>query len=398
MKLEELKSEEARVLVPTYARAEVGFARGEGVYLYDYAGERYLDFAGGIAVTALGHAHPAVVRAVTEQISQLTHVSNLYYTLPQVELARSLVDSSFADQVFYTNSGSEANETALKFARKWGRRVGGERKTQVVAFHGAFHGRTYGALSLTHKQKYRDPFRPLLPGITFVPFNDLRAAARAINERTCAVFVEPVQGEGGVHPASPAFMQALRAGCDEHQALLVCDEVQCGMGRTGHLWAHQHYGIVPDLMTLAKPLAGGLPIGVTLVREQVSEVVEIGDHGSTFGGGPVVCRAGMATLREIQKPGFLDRVTANGAALQSALRSLKSPGIREIRGAGLLVGVEFEEPVKPLMQAALERGMIVINAGERVLRLCPPLIIEKAEIQEGVAILGECLEILGIRS
>ncbi len=254
-----------RLLVPTYSRPPVVFERGEGAYLYDTAGKRYLDLAAGIAVAALGHSPPDWSSAVAQEAGRLTHVSNFFHTPAHIELAGRLVANSFADRVFFSNSGTEANEAALKFARRWAGTRHGEGKTQLVAFEGGFHGRTVGALSLTAHRAYREPFAPLMPGVTFAGFNDLQSAAGAISDQTCAVFVEPVQGEGGVRSADPEFLRGLRELCDRHGALLVFDEVQCGLGRTGRLWAHESYGVTPDVMTLAKPLAGGLPIGVTLV-------------------------------------------------------------------------------------------------------------------------------------
>ncbi len=385
---------EARYLVPTYQRPAVVFAQGEGNYLYDTAGKRYLDFAGGIAVMALGHSDPVWAAAVADGARTLTHVSNLYHTRSHVELAQRLVEHSFADRVFFCNSGAEANEAALKFARKWARTHHGPQKHELLAFEGGFHGRTLGALSLTHKAKYRQPFEPLVPGVTFVPFNDLEATAAAISERTCAVFVEPLQGEGGVHPAAPAFLQGLRRLCDEHHALLVFDEVQCGLGRTGSLWAHQAYGVTPDIMTLAKPLASGLPIGATLVTEAVARAIEPGDHGSTFAAGPLVCSAALTVFDRVNDFDLLERVYTKGEALMEGLRTLPTDHLLEVRGQGLLVGAEFDVPVKLLMQAALEEGLLVINAGERVLRLTPPLTVTLDEIDDALDILARCVNAL----
>ncbi len=394
MTTDALLEAEARYLVQTYKRPPVVFTRGEGVHLYDQELKRYLDFASGIAVAALGYSNPIWLDAVVEQAGMLTHVSNLFHTVPHVELARTLVENSFADRVFFSNSGAEANEAALKFARRWAERRHGEGKTELVAFEGGFHGRTLGALSLTHKQKYRQPFQPLIPGISFAPFNDLEGAQGAINDRTCAVFVEPVQGEGGVRPADPAFLHGLRRLCDQHEALLVFDEVQCGLGRTGRLWAHQAYGVTPDIMTLAKPLAGGLPIGATLLTEPVAAAVGVGDHGSTFGGGPLVCAAALAVFDQINRPGFLADVAARGEILRQGLRALSSNAIVDVRGAGLMIGVEFDHPVDAIIRAALARGLIVISAGENVLRLCPPLIVGYDEIDAGLDILKACIDAL----
>ena len=394
MNSDQVPEAESRYLIPTYRRPPVVFTRGEGAYLYDSDGVRYLDFAAGIAVNALGHSDPAWVEAVADQASRLTHVSNLFHTSPHIDLAKRLVENSFADRVFFANSGSEANEAALKFARKWARTKHGEGKTDVVAFKGGFHGRTMGALSLTHKSRYREPFEPLVPGVTFVPFNDLEAAVQAITDRTCAVFVEPVQGEGGVRVADALFLQGLRQICDEHDALLVFDEIQCGLGRTGWLWAHEAYEITPDIMTLAKPLAGGLPIGVTLVTEEVSRAVEVGDHGSTFGAGLIPCRAAQTVFDHINQPDLLKSVARNGEALMKGLRALPSKNIIEVRGRGLIIGVEFDLPVQPLIEGALEQGLIVISAGENVLRLCPPLTITIDQINIALEILANGLRAL----
>ena len=391
MNTNEIIRDEARYLMQTYRRADIVLERGEGVYLYDTDGRHYLDFMSGIAVAALGHSDPEVAAAVAEGASTLTHVSNLYYTIPQVELARRLVTHSFADRVFFTNSGAEAVEGALKFARKWARQ-NGEGKHEIVAFSGSFHGRTMGALSVTYKAAYREPFAPLVPGVCFAPFNDLAAARALIGPATCAVIVEPVQGEGGIHTATPEFLRGLRALCDAHGALLIFDEIQCGLGRTGHLWAHEAHGVTPDVMTLAKPLANGLPIGAILLTEEVAAAVGYGEHGSTFAGGPLVCRVAAVVFDRIARPEFLSAVAANGEYLVQRLRELGSPHIREVRGAGLLVGVDLDVPAAGVIAAARARGLLVINAGETTLRIAPPLVITRDHIDQAVAILGECLD------
>ncbi len=394
MNPEEVFEAEARYLVPTYRRPPVLFTRGEGSSLYDAQGGRYLDLAAGIAVVALGHGDAAWAEAVADQARTLTHVSNLFHTAPHVELARRLVENSFADRVFFCNSGAEANEAALKFARRWARAHHGEGKTDFLAFEGGFHGRTVGALSLTAREKYRRPFEPLMPDVRFAPFNDLAAAEATMDERVCAVFVEPVQGEGGVRPADPGFLRGLRDLCDRHGALLVFDEVQCGLGRTGHLWAHQAYDVRPDMMTLAKPLAGGLPIGATLVSEEVAQTIHVGDHGSTFAAGPLVCRAACLVFDRVSDPDLLAAVRARGEQLMGGLRALPTSHLIEVRGRGLLIGAEFDLPVQPLMQAALERGVIVINAGDHVLRLCPPLTLSQAAAAEALQVLAEVVGVL----
>ena len=398
MKTSDFIALEEKYIVQTYVRPPVVFTHGQGAYLFDDRDRRYLDFTSGIAVTALGHSDDEWLATVTEQAGRLTHVSNLYYTVPQIELARRLAENSFADRVFFCNSGSEANETALKFARKYAQtnHKNGDTftKTGIVAFSNSFHGRSMGALSTTYKSKYRQPFAPLVPGVTFANFNNLESAAEAINQDTCAVIVEPVQGEGGVNPAGPGFLQGLRALCDENNALLIFDEVQCGLGRSGSLWAYETYGVTPDMMTLAKPLAGGLPIGATLVTEAIAQVMKPGDHGSTFGGGPLVCAAANVVFDRVNQPQFLAQVRESGAYLVERLRALDSPQIVTVRGAGLLIGLEMSVNVAPLVTAAREQGLLVINAGENVLRLCPPLIVTPAEIDQAVDILEGCLEAL----
>lgn len=379
-------------LAPTYVRPETLFVRGEGVHLYDDEGNRYLDMMAGIAVTALGHSDREWADAVAAQAHTLTHVSNLYHTEPQIRLARKLVENSFADKVFFSNSGSEANETALKFARKYARVSAAKNdKTKIVAFTGSFHGRTMGALSVTAREKYRTPFEPLIPDVHIATFNDLLSVEKVVDEKTCAVIVEPVQGEGGVNPATPAFLNRVRTLCDQFGALLIFDEVQCGLGRTGSLWAYQQLGVSPDLMSVAKPLAGGLPIGVTLMRDKVADVIKPGDHGSTFAGGPLVCRAAEVVFERVNQEDMLKQIREKGDYLRKALSNLGSPLIREVRGRGLLIGVELVVEASNLIKAARQRGLIVINAGDHVLRLCPPLIIDRDALEHAVATLGDSL-------
>ena len=391
MKPSEIPQAETQLVVPTYSRPEMVFTHGKGVYLFDSEGKRYLDMVSGLSVMSLGHSDPEWVQVVVDQAGKLTHVTNLYHTAPHIELAQRLVDSSFADRVYFCNSGAEANEAALKFARKWAGKYHETKKKQVVAFEHGFHGRTYGALSLTHKEKYRQPFAPLLPDITFLPSNDIEAAKKAINDTTCVVFVEPLQGEGGVNTAQGDFLKALRKLCDENNALLVFDEVQCGLGRTGYLWAHEAYGVYPDIMTLAKPLAGGLPIGATLTTETVATSMGVGDHGSTFAAGPLVCRAAQVVFDRVSQPEFLKAVRAKGEKVINTFKELTTDHIVDVRGAGLLIGIEFDQPVKPLTDAAREQGLLVVNAGDNVLRICPPLIINEKELEEGLAILSDCI-------
>jgi predicted acetylornithine/succinylornithine family transaminase len=346
----------------------------------DAEGKDYLDFSSGIAVNALGQAHPDIVAAIQEQAATLGHVCNLYHTIPQAELAEALCERSFADKIYFCNSGAEAVEAALKFARKYALATHGPDKTGFVTFTGGFHGRTIGALALTPREKYQAPFRPLMPGAAYAPFNDVDAARNAIGDDTCAVFVEPVQGEGGVNVAEPSFIEALRDLCDAHGALLIFDEIQCGMGRTGKLWAYEHFGVTPDMMTLAKALGGGLPMGATLLTERVAATIDIGDHGSTFAAGPIVARAAQVVLDHVSDPAMLEHVSAMGTLIVDRLRAIDSPHIKQVRGLGLMIGIEMDADVRPIIEAGYERGLIMLNAGENVLRLLPSYIITEEHV------------------
>ncbi len=393
MNPQELIDAEKKYLVQTYARPPFVLTRGEGVYVYDAAGKKYLDCAAGIAVNALGYNDPELVRAIQTAASGLVHTSNLFYTAPQIELAKTLVEKSFADRVFLANTGTEAMEAALKFARKYHQERGDTRRTGFVAFHGSFHGRTMGSLALTDSEKYQAPFRPLMPGVAFANFNDLDSARAAITQQTAAVVVEPVQGEGGVYPASDEFLRGLRMLCDERGALLIFDEIQCGLGRTGKLWAHEYSGVTPDLMTLAKPLAGGLPIGATLVTEAVASALHVGEHGTTFGGGPLVTSVAVQVLNRISDAQFLAHVRATGDYLIERLAEINSPHIKEVRGRGLMVGAELDVDAGKVLDKGYARGLLLIKAREKVVRFVPPLVFQKAHVDELAekfsAILGE---------
>jgi predicted acetylornithine/succinylornithine family transaminase len=369
-----------RYVLDIYARAPFVLERGRGSWVYDTAGNAYLDCVAGIAVNALGHAHPDLAAALTQQAGLLWHVSNLYPTAPQARLAQKLCESSFAERVFFCNSGAEANEGAFKFARKWAGEAYGPQKHAIVAFTGAFHGRTFATLAATPREKYQAPFRPLLPGVRIAPFNDLDGAAQAMGDDVCAVIVEPVQGEGGVYPAEPGFLQGLRELCDRHHALLIADEVQCGLGRTGTLWAYQGYGVTPDLLTIAKPLAGGLPMGAVLMTGVVAEVMHPGDHGSTFAASPLVASVAEVVLERIREPAFLADVAAKGAYLMERLEELNSPHILRVRGRGLMIGADLDVPASDVVSAGYKHGLLLVNAGPDTLRLVPPLIITRGEI------------------
>jgi acetylornithine/N-succinyldiaminopimelate aminotransferase len=367
-------------VLQTYARAPFVLDHGQGCWLYDTEGNAYLDCAAGIAVNALGHAHPDLVVALTAQAGKLWHTSNLFHTAPQARLAKLLCDTSFADKVFFSNSGAEANEGAFKVARKWAHDNFGPDKSAIVAFTGAFHGRTFGALAATPREKYQAPFRPLMPGVRIAPFNDLAGTAAVMGDDVCAVIVEPVQGEGGVYPATPEFLSGLRALCDRHNALLIFDEVQCGMGRTGDFWAHQGYDITPDILTAAKPLAGGLPMGAILMTQRVADAMHVGEHGSTFAAGPLVSAVAEVVVARVSDPTFLAEVKAKGAYLLERLEELNSPHIKAVRGRGLMVGVDMDIPAADVTSGGHRHGLLVINAGTHTLRLVPPLIITREEI------------------
>ena len=368
-------------IVQTYKRAPMVLDHGQGMTVYDIDGNAYLDFVAGIAVQALGHSDPGVVTAITEQAGKLIHTSNLFYTEPGARLAARLCELSFADRVFFSNSGTEANEAAIKFARKFARVHSDDpAKTQIVCFEHAFHGRTMGALAITPKETYQAPFRPLMPDVVVAPFNQIDGLDTFITSHTCAVFVEPLQGEGGVHPATPEFLRALREHCDRVGALLIFDEVQCGVGRTGDLWAHSASGVTPDMMTLAKPLAAGLPIGALLCTEPVAAALKPGDHGSTFAGGPLICHVAEYVIDRISQPQFLSHVVEMGDYLQERLSEINSPHIKEVRGRGLIVGVELDIEASKLVDQGPANGLLLVGAGPNVLRLLPPLIVEKAHI------------------
>lgn len=390
-KTDEIIDLESRFVLGTYPRFPFVLERGRGMHLYDTEGNAYLDFGSGIAVNALGHADPEIVAACQQQIATLSHISNLYHSAPQAQLAQQLCQHSFADKVFFSNSGAEAIEAALKFARKYGRSRHGEHKTGMVAFSNGFHGRTFGALSITARQKYQAPFKPLLSGVTVAAFNDVAEAEQAIGSDTCAVIVEPLQGEGGLHVATPEFLQSLRQLCDQHDALLIFDEIQCGMGRTGKLWTYQHFNVQPDVMALAKALGGGLPIGATLLTDTVAEIIQPGEHGSTFGGGPVVCQSAMVVLERVSSPEMLAHVESMGAYLQSELKAIKSDAIKQVRGLGLMIGLELYIEAKPVIEQAYQNGVLLLSAGENVIRIVPPLIVCQADIDQMVAVLKEIL-------
>jgi acetylornithine/N-succinyldiaminopimelate aminotransferase len=367
-------------IVQTYKRPPFVLVHGEGSTLFDTDGKPYQDWVAGIAVNALGYNDARLTQAIQAASMGLIHTSNLYYTAPQIELANMLVEKSFADRVFFSNTGAEANEGAIKFARKVQYEKGLHGKTEIVCFTGAFHGRTMGAVALTPKEKYQKAFMPLMPGAVLAEFNNLESAKAAIGEKTAGVIIEPIQGEGGVNVATPEFLKGLRELCDQNGAVLIFDEVQCGLGRTGKLWAHEWSGITPDIMTLAKPLAGGLPIGAILMTETVASAMHAGEHGTTFGGGPLVTSVAKHVLQRIDEPEFLAHVSEIGNYLIERLSEINSPIIKEVRGKGLIVALELKVDVSNIIEKGYEHGLLMVNAGANVIRFVPPLIIEKSNV------------------
>ena len=379
MALEELRALEREYVIGTYARNPVEFVRGEGTRLWDADGNEYLDFLGGISVVQIGHAHPRWVEAVSQQAARLVHVGNLYYTEPAMKLAERLSKLSLGGKVFFTNSGAEAIECAIKLARKH-RRGGG-----VVVLEGGFHGRTYGALSATPQEAKQAPFAPLVPGFTAVPRNDPEAVVGAVDGDTAAVIIEPIQGESGIHPISEEVLRAAREACDRHGALLVFDEIQCGMGRTGQMWAWQHVQVEPDVMTVAKGLGGGLPIGACVTSPDYADVLEAGDHGSTFAGGPVIAAGANAVLDMVDDAQLLVDVTDKGESLAEGLSAL---GLDGVRGRGLMLAFEIGDAPDVARKLLLEQRLVVNATGPTTIRLLPPLTVSREEIEEALGRLG----------
>lgn len=373
----------------TYARYPIALVRGEGCRVWDADGKAYLDFVAGIAVCALGHGHPRLLRAMTEQARRLLHVSNLYHIEPQAQLAELLCRHSFADRAFFCNSGAEANEAALKLARKYAKERFSSDRTEVITMDGSFHGRTLATVSATAQEKYHRGFEPLVPGFRYVPFNDLRAVELAVDARTAAILVEPIQGEGGVRVAADGYLAGLRRICDERGTLLMFDEVQTGLGRTGTLFAYQQDGVTPDILTLAKALAGGIPMGAMLAREEVMAAFTPGSHAATFGGNPFASAVALETVQTILEEDLPARAARIGARTLDRLRALQArlPLIKAVRGRGLLIGIELAADAKGIVAKCRERGLLILTAGDNVLRLVPPLILGEAEADEGLAIL-----------
>lgn len=385
-----------KVVMNTYGRQPLVLVKGEGCRVWDDQGREYLDLVAGLAVCNLGHAHPEVARAAAAQLAQLVHVSNLYYSTPMVELAELLVRLSFADRVFFANSGAEVNEGAIKLVRRYSRDRFGPGRHRIICTENSFHGRTLGALSATGQSKFWQGFDPLLEGFLFVPFNDLKALAAAVDESVCAVLLEPIQGEGGVCLPDADYLKGVRRLCAENHLLLVLDEIQTGLGRTGRLFAHEHFGIQPDVMTLAKALAGGLPMGALLATAEVAGSFVPGAHASTFGGGPVIAAAAATAVALLSDEKLLAEVRAKGDYLQKALLKLQAgfPVIRQVRGLGLMWGLELAQDGAPLVAACRERGVLVNCTQGNVVRLLPPLIVSTEELNRGLQVLEEALALL----
>ncbi len=378
-----------KYLMRNVGRLPLAPVKGEGARMWDADGKEYLDFVSGIAVNSLGHCHPEVVDAICRQAKKLIHCSNLYYIEPQVLLAKLLVENSAMDKAFICNSGAEANEAAIKLARKYAKLKHGPEKVEIITALKSFHGRTLATITATGQPKYQKGFEPLPGGFKYVPFNDLDALEKAVGPDTCAVMLEPVQGEGGVNVPSRYYLEGAKMLCREHGALLIFDEIQTGLGRTGRFLAYQHYGVEPDILTLAKALGGGFPIGAMLAKEEVAAAFQPGDHSTTFGGNPLACAAGRAALRFLREHDLPRQAAEKGAWLLERLRELRLPKVREVRGLGLLVGLELKERVQPTLAALLDRGVLALPAGPNVLRLLPPLVISYEELERVVAMIDD---------
>ena len=384
-----------QALLHTYNRYQIVLDKGEGVHLYDIEGKEYLDFVSGIAVFALGYGNKEYNDALKAQIDKLLHTSNYYYNVPAVEAAKKIKEVSGMDRVFFTNSGAEAIEGAIKAARKYAYLKDGTTDHEMIAMEHSFHGRTMGALSVTGNPHYREAFEPLIGNVKFANLNDIDSVKAQITDKTCAIILETVQGEGGIYPAEESFLKEIRAICDEKDILLILDEIQCGMGRTGYMYAWQKYGVKPDIMTSAKALGCGVPVGAFMMTEKVGQhSLVAGDHGSTYGGNPFVCAAICKVLELFEKEHVLENVREVGAYLEEKLEELTNTYecIETHRGVGLLQGLVFKEPVAPVINKALEKGLILINAGTNIIRFVPPLIISKENVDEMITILKDCLE------
>ncbi len=390
---DEIAQLERQYLLQTYNRYPVVLSRGKGVFLYDIEGKRYLDFVSGLGVNALGHAHPRIVKTIREQAAKLIHVSNLYYHEYQGRLAEKLCSLSGLNRAFFSNSGTEAIEGSIKLARLAGHRAGGDAKCRLVALEGSYHGRTFGALSLTGQDKHRKGFEPLLEDVTFVPRNHLEALRAAINDNTCAIVLEPIFGEGGIHECSLEFLKECRALADRHRATLIFDEIQCGLGRTGTIFAFQSFGVTPDIVAIAKPIAAGMPLGAFLAREEFANAISAGQHGTTFGGGPLACRVALEFLATVEHENLLDNVNRVGGYLQQQLQALteKRGAAKEVRGRGFIQGIQLEIPARPIVDEALAHGVLFNSTQDTVVRFLPPFLLQEKHVDRGIRVLKKLL-------
>jgi len=390
---EQIADLERRYLLQTYNRYPVAFERGKGVFLYDTEGKKYLDFVSGLGVNALGHAHPRIVKTIREQSARLVHISNLYYHEYQGRLAEKLATLSGLDRVFFSNSGTEAIEGSIKLARLASHRIGGLEKSRLIGLEGSYHGRTFGAMSLTGQDKYRKGFEPLLEEVTFVPRNDTVALRAAINDQTCAIVLEPIFGEGGILECSVEFLQECRKLADQHKVALIFDEIQCGLGRTGNLFAFQSFGVEPDIVAIAKPIAAGLPLGAFLAREEFASAISAGQHGTTFGGGPLACRVALEYLAIVEEENLLANVAKVGAYLQNELKVLVEnySAAKEVRGRGFIQGIDLEMPTRPIVEQGLAQGVLFNSTQDTVVRFLPPFLLQEQHVDKAIRVLRKFL-------
>jgi predicted acetylornithine/succinylornithine family transaminase len=390
----EIKALADENIMQTYKRFPIVLVKGQGQKVWDINGKEYLDFVAGIAVCNLGHSHPGVIDALKKQLEDLTHVSNLYYIEPQARLAKLLVDNSFADKVFFCNSGAEANEAAIKLARKYAHENLGDDKFELITMKDSFHGRTMATITATGQEKFQFGFTPLLQGFNYVPFNDLEALEKAINKKTCGVMVEPIQGEGGVNIPDDKYLKGVRAICDQHNILFILDEVQTGIGRTGKLFGYEHAGVEPDIMTLAKALGNGFPVGAMMAKDKIARSFTAGNHASTFGGNPLAMSAALATLQITLKENILENSRKVGEYFLAQLKKLKDKHkvIKEVRGKGLMLAASLEVEAADIVQKCLQKGLLINSAGAKTLRFVPPLIITNEDVDHAIIILDEAME------
>ncbi len=389
----EIIDRERQFLLQTYHRYPLVLQRGKGVFLYDLDGKRYLDFVAGLGVNALGHAHPRIVKVIREQAARVIHLSNLYYNEFQGLLAEKLCRLSGLQRAFFSNSGTEAIEGSIKLARLAGHRIGGQAKSQLVGLEGSYHGRTFGAMSLTGQDKYRKGFEPLLEDVKFVPRDDLEALRAVVNDNTCAIVLEPIFGEGGIHECSVDFLNECRALADRHRAALIFDEIQCGLGRTGTIFAFQSFGVTPDIVAIAKPIAAGLPLGAFLAKEEFASAISVGQHGTTFGGGPLACRVALEYLEVLEEEKLLENVARVGQYLREQLTSLgeRSTAVREVRGRGFILGLQLDIPARPIVEQAFGAGVLFNSTQDTVLRFLPPFLLQEKHVDKGVRVLKKLL-------